>query len=96
MSLGTDYLRERGITQNSATVNGLELDDHIYSKKINARLGLGFPKGYSEVIWFPIFDEFGNIITWTARPLPTMANQRSFFVRLAQVGSRLCRAVFTA
>jgi putative DNA primase/helicase len=86
MSLGTDYLVQRGITQNTATISGVEFDDHIDSKKIKDRLGLGFPKGFSEVVWFPIFDKFGNIIAWTARPLPNMANQPKFFCPVGSNG----------
>jgi hypothetical protein len=86
MSLGTDYLLERGITQNTASINRVEFDGHIYSKKVKDRLGLAFQKGYSEVLWFPIVDILGNIIAWIARPLPTMANQPKFFCPVGSSG----------
>jgi putative DNA primase/helicase len=86
MSLGTDYLTQRGITQNTATINGLEFDDHINSKKIKDRLGRGFPKGYNEVLWFPLHDPAGNLIDWIARPLPTMADQPKFFCSVGSSG----------
>jgi hypothetical protein len=78
MQLGLDYLVARGITEETIRLHGIEIDDRIIAKKIKSRLGLGFPQGYNEVLWFPLYDAQGNLIDWIARPLPTMANQPKF------------------
>jgi hypothetical protein len=86
MKLCRQYLSERGISEATTKFYGLELDDQIYSKKIKDRLGLKFPKGYNEVLWFPVYDAPGNIVAWIARPLPTMANQPKFVCPLGSSG----------
>jgi Protein of unknown function (DUF3631)/Domain of unknown function (DUF3854) len=86
MNLCQQYLSARGITDQTARSYGLECDERIHSAKVKERLGLGFQKGYIEVIWFPIYDAAGNVIAWIARPLPTLANQPKFFCPLGSSG----------
>jgi hypothetical protein len=91
MSLCTDYLLARGITEDTANINGLELDHNIIPKKIRERLGLGFQRGYSEVLWFPVRDATGDLIAWIARPLPTMVGHPNFTVPSGRVVFRSFR-----
>src|SRR6516162_6970304 len=79
MSLAKNYLAERGITEETAKLYGLEFDDRVSSKMATERLGRGWPKGeVNEVIWFPITDSNGNVISWIARVLPTIAQLPKF------------------
>jgi hypothetical protein len=72
MSLAQDYLAQRGITEETAKLYGLEFDDRVSSKLATERLGRGWPKGeVNEIIWFPITDSSGELISWIARVLPT-------------------------
>jgi hypothetical protein len=76
MSLGADYLLQRGITQNTATVNGLELDSSpLDQQRIISRLNAGCIPLWSlaqELIWFPV-DR-----SWITRPLPTLVTGPKF------------------
>jgi hypothetical protein len=86
MTLCEEYLVARGISQQTATAYGLELDEHIDVKKIKTRLSLGFQRGYNEVLWFPLRDATGNVLAWIARPLPTMANHPKFYCPVGSSG----------
>jgi putative DNA primase/helicase len=69
--LGQLYLIERGINLDTAHKYGVEFDNRVSSKMANERLGRGWPKGeVNEVLWFPVYDPNGNIVSWIARPLP--------------------------
>jgi putative DNA primase/helicase len=87
MSLAKNYLAERGITEETAKLYGLEFDDRVSSKIATERLGRGWPKGeVNEVIWFPITDSNGNLISWIARVLPTIAQLPKFVCQLRSHG----------
>jgi hypothetical protein len=71
MSLGEQYLIERGINFETAATYGIEIDVRVSSEVANKRIGRGWPKGeVLEVLWFPIYDSGRTLIAWIARPLP--------------------------
>ena len=70
-ALGELYLKERGINLDTAHRYGVEFDNRVSSKMANERLGRGWPRGeVNKVLWFPVYDPSGNIVSWIARPLP--------------------------
>jgi hypothetical protein len=85
MSLAEDYLRERGITVETATSNGAELristgDDRVLAKEYRLRLGgldnwhgQAFHEIIKESIWFRCRDAGGSTQSWILRPFPTLA-----------------------
>jgi hypothetical protein len=77
MTLCEKYLSERGITNQTAKLYGIERDERICAKKVKDRLGRKINKGYNEVLWFPIHNPSGNVIDWIARPLPTIASEKA-------------------
>jgi hypothetical protein len=83
MSLGIDYLTQRGITQGTATVNGLEFDfSPLEQSRIVSRLNNGCVPLWTlaqELIWFPIhLNGAQSIYSWITRPLPTLASGPKF------------------
>jgi hypothetical protein len=84
MSLCEVYLSQRGITEATSKVYHLEFDDRLRLQIVKGRLGRGLPKGVNEVLWFPIYDSAGNLVSWIARPLPTIFGLPKF---LCPVGS---------
>jgi hypothetical protein len=86
MSLATEYLAARGITEDTAKLYHLELDDRVSLKIVKTRLGRGLPQGVVEVLWFPIYDSAGNLICWIARPLPTLADLGKFLCPVGSAG----------
>jgi putative DNA primase/helicase len=89
MTLCQDYLSARGITNQTVKIHGLELDDRLCGLPadiVKKRLGRGLPEGVNEVIWIPIYDERGKIISWIARILPTIGNLGKFLCPLGSNG----------
>jgi Domain of unknown function (DUF3854) len=72
------YLSERGITDDTVKLYGLELNHRVSSKIAKDRLGRSLSRSYIEYIYILIPDENGNATEWIARPLPTIENQPKF------------------
>src|SRR5262249_23514912 len=88
-SLGKAYLSERGISLQTASAQGVEIDSSINRDRIVQRLGgdievEGTPvsKTASEIIWFPEQDATGETVSWTARILPTPEKGPKFLRRI--------------
>jgi hypothetical protein len=85
-SLCSEYLASRGITDETIKTHGLELTElcAFPPETVKERLGRKLPKDVNEVIWVPVPDANGNIVSWIARPLPTIADGPKF---ICPVGS---------
>jgi hypothetical protein len=86
MNLAELYLSERGITEETVKVYGLEIDTRVSQKKIKQRLGRELPKGINEILWIPLFDRAGKIIGHIARPFPRIAELPKFICALNSDG----------
>ena len=80
-----EYLAARGISDYAIKRNGLELVC-LNQKRAKDRLGRHLPHGTNEVIWFPLYDRQSNIVSWIARPLPTINPQEKFICPLGSNG----------
>jgi uncharacterized protein DUF3854/uncharacterized protein DUF3631 len=78
MKLCQNYLADRGITDETVKLHGLELDDLLSARMIKARLGRRLPKSVNEIIWFPLPDAQGTVCSYIARILPNVANLPKF------------------
>src|SRR5215471_5265808 len=90
MKLCQNYLAVRGITDETVKLHGLELDDRLNglpSETVKKRLGRSLPKSVNEVIWIPIYDATGNVVSWIARILPEIANLGKFLCPVGSGGS---------
>jgi hypothetical protein len=89
--LCSEYLSSRGITDETIKKYGLELDDRLCGLSIDTvkkRLGRKLPKGVNEVIWFPLLNAKGDIISWIARLLPNISDENGDEIRfLCPIGS---------
>jgi hypothetical protein len=81
-----EYLGERGITDDIVKNHGIELDDILTAKTVKERLGCRLPKGVNEVIWIPIYEAKGNVVSWIARILPTIEGFPKFLCPLGSGG----------
>jgi hypothetical protein len=81
MSQASDYLSNRGITDQTATCNQLEIDlAPLDQAKIVSRLHPGCVPLWSlvrELLWFPVRSN-GMLSSWITRPFPTLANGPKF------------------
>jgi hypothetical protein len=75
-TLATDYLRQRGISEETIQAHGIEIDARISHETAKARLGQRLPDGVVEVLWIPLYDGSGNQTGWIARLLPTIGKKR--------------------
>jgi hypothetical protein len=90
MKLCQEYLSARGITDETVKIHGLELDERLYrlpSQTVKDRLGSDLPKSVNEIIWIPIYNADGKIVSWIARVLPTIANLGKFLCPVASDGT---------
>jgi uncharacterized protein DUF3854 len=79
MSFAEIYLRERGITEQTIRSYGLELDAFLANKKARTRLGRSLAGyGVAEIIWFPLYDQGGKLISYIARILPSITGLPKF------------------
>jgi hypothetical protein len=88
VSLCTEYLASRGITDETIKTYGLECVDvcGFSAETVRERLGRKLPDGVNEVIWIPIFNAEGAVISWIARPLPNIADEPKFICPIGSGG----------
>jgi hypothetical protein len=87
MSLVQDYLVQRGISGDTAKLYGLEFDDRVSSKIVKERLGRRLPPGVNEILWFPITQPDGSVISYIARAFPRIADLPKFLCPLGSDGT---------
>jgi hypothetical protein len=73
-NLVEDYLKERGISDQTVKAHGLEIDLNVSQNQARQRLGRVLPHGVLEIIWCPFFDAQGAVHGYTARILPTIGD----------------------
>jgi hypothetical protein len=82
MSLGEQYLIDRGIPIPVATVNGIEFDLNPTREEIEKRLGVGCVplwKTATEILWIRVYTSPDrNKYSWLARPFPVIDGQAKF------------------
>ena len=80
MSLWSEYLSSRGITDETIKTHGWECVElcGFPTETVKERLGRRLPKSVNEVIWIPIPNAEGVIKSWIARPLPNIAEEPKF------------------
>lgn len=90
ISPGELYLTQRGISLDTASRYGLEIDTRVSSDLAKERLGRGWPRGeVNAVIWIPIIDASATVIDWIARPLPNNSLLPRFVCRKGSGGPPL-------
>lgn len=78
------YLVDRGISEEFARAQGVEIDTSPTSARFKERLGFdrwaGNPIADSvdSVLWFPCRDAGGKTVSWVARPLPALGPETKF------------------
>jgi hypothetical protein len=88
-SLCAEYLATRGITDETIKAYGLECVDvcEFPTDIVKERLGRKLPNGVNEVIFFPITNKEGTIVSWIARILPTITDENGELRFLCPIGS---------
>jgi hypothetical protein len=74
--LAEDYLKDRGISDQTVKAHGLEIDLNVSQDKARHRLSRSLPHGVLEIIWCPLFDAAGVVYSYTARILPTIGETK--------------------
>ena len=76
MTAADTYLAERGILETTLTACGWEIEPGPNTEKVRTRLGFG-TNGHAPlawngeaVLWIPLTDPKGIIISWTGRFFP--------------------------
>jgi hypothetical protein len=75
-NLAEDYLKDRGITDDTVKAHSLEIDLSPSQDQARQRLSRSLPHGVLEIIWCPLFDAQGVIYSYIARILPTIGETK--------------------
>jgi Domain of unknown function (DUF3854) len=82
LGLAYRYLTDRGITEATVQMHGIEIDCNPTADRFQHRLDFDtLPAGKltdlaNEVIWFPCNDITGETVSWIARPLPDIGDAK--------------------
>jgi hypothetical protein len=86
---GSAYLEERGLSQETASAHGVEIEFSPQADRVTERLGKGCAPlwNYAEqIIWFPVKNAAGSTASWIARALPTLQGYPKFLTPIGGSG----------